>query len=65
MFPLGDADTLLQLPTAEAKPERPRLAKYQLPVGDYEPLLLNVMVGSLEFRLKRDDAFQRTNNGAA
>ena len=61
MLPLGDADTVLQLPTAGSKPERPRVSAHHLPEGEYEPLLLNVTIGPREFHLKRDNSLGGMN----
>ena len=55
MFPLGKL--LPPFPTArEVQDDRPKVAKYRLPEGEYQPLLLNLYAGPLEIRLSKDNA---------
>ena len=56
MLPLGDMSYPLPV-------ERARVAKYRLPVGDYQPMLLNVDYGRLQVSLRANyNAMARGEN---
>ena len=60
MFPLGDL--LPPVPIdGEKEEKRVKLTKFRLPEGAYEPLLLDVNFGKLEFRLQKDNAAKQVN----
>jgi hypothetical protein len=56
MMPIGDLNPV-------ASSERSKTAKYNLPVGDYQPLMLKVDYGDLQVSLRAD--YTRTAGGAS